>query len=85
MRFYFRRYLDRYRDPKDISKQVLLKKLKNHHPFIAPEPPLKFPHAHSLHDCKDKPTWLQTEIKKERLGYGRYVNDNLDILYPEKM
>lgn len=77
--------MDRYRDPKEISKEVLLKKLKTHHPFKKPDPPLKYPHAHSLHDCQDKPSWLQVEIKKERLGWGKRVNDNLDILHPEKM
>lgn len=83
--FLFYRYLDRYRDPKSVSKEMLLKKLKDHHPFVKPDPPLKYPHAHTPYDSKDKPSWLQVDIKKERLGWGTKVNDNLDILYPEKM
>ncbi|XP_015609239.1 39S ribosomal protein L38, mitochondrial [Cephus cinctus] len=65
----FNLYLDKYRDPKDVNKDYLLKKLKKVHPFKAPEPPLKFPNAHRLPD--DMPSWLKLEVKKNRMGLGR--------------
>ncbi|XP_053970700.1 39S ribosomal protein L38, mitochondrial [Hylaeus volcanicus] len=68
----FNLYMDRYRDPKEIMKEYLLRKLKNVHPFKVPKPPLKYPNAYALD--KDLPSWLKTEMRKERLGLGR-VND----------
>ncbi|XP_014613139.1 PREDICTED: 39S ribosomal protein L38, mitochondrial [Polistes canadensis] len=70
----FNLYLDRYRDPKEINKEFLLKKLKKVHPFRKPEPPLKYPNAHALD--KSMPSWLRVETKKERLGWGRINNIN---------
>ncbi|XP_020297058.1 39S ribosomal protein L38, mitochondrial isoform X2 [Pseudomyrmex gracilis] len=68
----FNKYLDRYRDPKQINKEFLLKKLKKTHPFNGPEPSLKYPMAHRL--PWDMPSWLKFETIKERLRYGR-IND----------
>ncbi|CAK9802431.1 39S ribosomal protein L38, mitochondrial [Anthophora plagiata] len=68
----FNIYLDRYRDPKEIMKEYLLKKLRNVHPFKKPKPPLKYPNASSLDNRL--PSWLKTEMVKERLGFGR-IND----------
>ncbi|KAG7211101.1 hypothetical protein KM043_010431 [Ampulex compressa] len=65
----FNLYLDKYRDPKEINKEFFLKKLKNVHPFKAPEPPLKYPNAYPLKS--DTPSWLMLEKKKERLQWGR--------------
>ncbi|XP_012224720.1 large ribosomal subunit protein mL38 [Linepithema humile] len=68
----FNLYLDKYRDPKQIRKEFLLRKLKKTHPFNGPEPPRKFPLAHRFDN--DMPSWLRFEIMKKRLGYGR-IND----------
>lgn len=68
--FVFSRYMDRYRDQKQIAKEVLLKKLKNVHPFKKPDPPLKYPNAQFLDP--NLPSWLKTEIRKQRLRVGRY-------------
>ncbi|KAJ9584581.1 hypothetical protein L9F63_021079 [Diploptera punctata] len=68
----FNLYLDKYRDPKDVNKQYLMKKLKTVHPFKTPAPPPKFPHA--MYFDKNIPSWLKVEMKKDRLGWGR-IND----------
>ncbi|XP_043287025.1 39S ribosomal protein L38, mitochondrial isoform X2 [Venturia canescens] len=65
----FNLYLDKYRDPKEINKEFLLKKMKKIHPFRAPIAPLRFPNA--VAHPKDMPSWLSLETKKERLGWGR--------------
>ncbi|XP_012530639.1 39S ribosomal protein L38, mitochondrial [Monomorium pharaonis] len=67
----FNIYLDKYRDPKEINKEFLLRKLKKVHPFNGPEPPRKFPLAHANDYV---PSWLKFEMIKKRLGYGR-VNE----------
>lgn len=78
----FRRYMDAYRDPKKISKEVLVKKLKTHHPFTPPEPPLEFPEVHTRYDHGDKASWVQVAVKKERMKWGKIYNDNIDIIEP---
>lgn len=68
----FNLYLDKYRDPKQINKEFLLRKLKKVHPFDGPEPLLKYPLAHRFD--KYKPSWLRFEITKKRRGHGRVNN-----------
>ncbi|KAL4711660.1 hypothetical protein ACJJTC_003061 [Scirpophaga incertulas] len=68
----FNLYMDKYRDPKQIKKEYLLRKLKDEDPFKRPPPPLKFPNAHAL--PRNMPSWLKLHEKKIRLGWGR-VND----------
>ncbi|XP_045447672.1 39S ribosomal protein L38, mitochondrial [Melitaea cinxia] len=68
----FNLYMDKYRDPKQINKEYLLRKLKNEDPFKAPPPPLRFPNAHPF--PKSMPSWLKLHEKKIRLKWGR-VND----------
>lgn len=68
----FNLYMDRYRDPKDINKDFLMKKLQKTHPFKGPERPLKYPRAYAFE--KDMPSWLKLELSKEKLKQGR-VND----------
>lgn len=68
----FNLYLDRYADPKDVNKRFLERRLAKTHPFNGPDAPLKFPSAHTLDD--KYPSWLKTEIRKERLRRGR-IND----------
>lgn len=65
----FNLYMDRYRDPKQIAKEYILKKLKSRHPFMKPKPPVPFPNAIPLR--RELPYWLKLEIRKERLGFGR--------------
>uniref|UniRef100_A0A182Q033 Large ribosomal subunit protein mL38 n=1 Tax=Anopheles farauti TaxID=69004 RepID=A0A182Q033_9DIPT len=68
----FNLYMDKYRDPATIRKEYLVRKLARTHPFEGPERPLRFPNAHPIDH--DLPSWLRTEIKKDRLGWGR-IND----------
>lgn len=75
--------MDRYRDPKTVSKEVLVKKLKTHHPFQEPEPSLMFPNLHTHHDFAGKASWIQVRAKKECLGWGKPYNDNIDIIDPK--
>ncbi|KAF7988562.1 hypothetical protein HCN44_001135 [Aphidius gifuensis] len=65
----FNIYLDKYRDPRDVNKDYLLKKLKEVHPFRPPKPPLKYPAAHAY--PKDMPSWLKTRETKDRNNWGR--------------
>ncbi|CAH2242202.1 jg14997 [Pararge aegeria aegeria] len=68
----FNLYMDKYRDPKQINKEYLLRKLKNEDPFKTPPPPLKFPNAQYL--PRNMPSWLKLHEKKIRNHWGR-VND----------
>lgn len=72
----FNLYLDRYRDPKDVNKDFVVRRLKATDPFEGPAPPLKYPNAH---ETTNMPQWQITEEKKYRLYQGR-VNE---VLYPE--
>lgn len=65
----FNLYMDKYRDEKLIAKEYLEKKLSKTNPFDGPEAPLKYPNAHYFE--KNTPSWLQFEMKKQRLGTGR--------------
>jgi len=67
------RYMDKYRDPKQVTKEYLMKKLKKVHPFKKPDPPPMFPNAFRI-DNRRVPSWLRVEMKKDRLGWGR-IND----------
>lgn len=67
----FNQYMDRYRDQKQVDKEFLQRRLAKSDPFDGPETPLQFPNAHPI---KGVPSWLKTEMKKARLGWGR-VND----------
>ncbi|XP_019871903.2 39S ribosomal protein L38, mitochondrial [Aethina tumida] len=68
----FNLYMDKYRDPKQINKEFLERKLKNVHPFKAPPPPLPYPNAQYFEGYV--PSWLQLEKRKSRLRWGR-IND----------
>lgn len=70
----FNLYMDKYRDPKQINKEFLMRKLKNVHPFKAPDPPLPYPNAQRFYDMGYVPSWLKLEITKTRLKWGR-IND----------
>ncbi|KAJ8937134.1 hypothetical protein NQ318_019396 [Aromia moschata] len=68
----FNLYMDKYRDPKQINKEFLQRKLKNVHPFKAPPPPLPYPNAQHFENYV--PSWLKLEIRKSWLKWGR-IND----------
>uniref|UniRef100_A0A1B6DR97 Large ribosomal subunit protein mL38 n=2 Tax=Clastoptera arizonana TaxID=38151 RepID=A0A1B6DR97_9HEMI len=72
----FNLYMDRYRDPKKIAREFLLKKLKQRHPFEKQRPPLEFPNAVPFTTEKGvrPPSWLKLELRKERNRFGR-IND----------
>lgn len=57
--------------PIKVHKEFLVRKLAKTHPFNGPEAPLRYPNAHPITGV---PSWLKTEIKKARLGWGR-IND----------
>ncbi|CAG9864449.1 unnamed protein product [Phyllotreta striolata] len=65
----FNIYLDKYRDPKEINKEFLLRKLKHVHPFEGSPAPLPYPNAQYFDGYM--PTWLKLEIRKSRLKWGR--------------
>lgn len=73
------RYLDTFRDPKDISKSVLLERLKGINPFesyktekLYPsfEGRPKLPQIHPI--SKEVPDWMKHGIRKMRAHVGRY-------------
>lgn len=69
----FNLYMDKYRDPQQVTKEYLMKKLKKVHPFKKPDPPPMFPNAFRIENRR-VPSWLRVEMKKDRLGWGR-IND----------
>ncbi|KAK6626923.1 hypothetical protein RUM44_009400 [Polyplax serrata] len=71
------RYLDRYRDPRDISQRFLLRKLKETNPFEPPKKP--FPYGRALRSpYKNLPFWLKKEEIRYRAGIGRIQNQERD-------
>nr|CAI5864187.1 unnamed protein product [Callosobruchus analis] len=65
----FNLYMDKYRDPKQINKEFLMRKMKHVHPFKEPPPPLPYPNAQYFSGYI--PSWLKLEIRKSRLKWGR--------------
>nr|CAH7731391.1 unnamed protein product [Callosobruchus chinensis] len=68
----FNLYMDKYRDPKQINKEFLMRKMKHVHPFKEPPPPLPYPNAQYFSGYV--PSWLKLEMMKSRLKWGR-IND----------
>ncbi|KAH9404382.1 39S ribosomal protein L38, mitochondrial [Tyrophagus putrescentiae] len=75
----FNLYLDHYRDPKEISKEVLLERLKSIHPIESYEPAKMFsgwdgkpklPHIHPI--SKEHPDWYKSTLLKKRALLGRW-------------
>ena len=62
--------MDKFRDPKQIAKELLLKRFKSVDPFQPKEEEFKYPNA--LPEDNKQPSWLRTEIRKQRLKWGRY-------------
>lgn len=68
----FNLYMDRYRDPKQINREFLQRKLKNVHPFKGTPKPFPYPNATYFDGYI--PSWLKLEKTKSRLKWGR-IND----------
>lgn len=66
----FNLYLDKYKDPKELGKELLLEKLKEVHPFERPPPPIKYPQALRL-DSKN-PSWLNEDLRRKRGRQGKW-------------
>lgn len=69
-RLAFDRYLDKYRDIKDIRKEVLLKRLKTLNPFEEEPPMSKYPNIY-----KNPPkmfSWQKANLWKERNRIGKF-------------
>jgi len=66
----FNLYMDKHRDPKQIAKELLLQRLKHVDPFQPKEKEPKYPNA--FPEDNKLPSWLRTEIRKQRLKWGRY-------------
>lgn len=68
----FNIYMDKYRDPKQINKEFLMRKLEHVHPFKPPPKPFPYPNAVFFEGYV--PSWLKVEKTKSRLRWGR-IND----------
>lgn len=66
----FNLYLDKYKDPKVLQKELLLEKLKERHPFKPPPRPPKYPLAHPL--PHSNPSWLNDDIRRRRVREGKW-------------
>jgi len=66
----FNLYMDKHRDSKQIAKELLLKRLKEVDPFQPKRKEPKYPNA--FPEDNSQPSWLRTEIRKQRLKWGRY-------------
>ena len=64
------RYLDKYRDVKELNEEVLKEKLKNADPFKPRAPPPKYPNAFRVDDSV--PTWRKLKIEEQRLRKNRW-------------
>jgi len=71
----FFRYMDRYRDVKDIGEEVLKEKLKMTDPFKPRDPQPKYPNLQRL--GPELPSWLKVKMveKRSRKSYWKYLDD----------
>lgn len=91
----FNNYLDRYRDPKEIEKEVLLERLSTLNPFdyeTALEERELPPNIYKI--PQDTPSWIKGQIWKRRNQFGRFrglrppsalkpLNNNEDLDCPK--
>lgn len=66
----FNIYLDRYKEPKQLQKELLIEKLKERHPFKPPPTPPRFPLAY--HISNKYPSWLKEDIRRRRVKEGKW-------------
>lgn len=75
-------YLDKYRDPKEIGKEILLKRFQNVHPFKEEPPRPKYPNIYW--HLRKTPSWMKNEIFKERLRIGKYRGLDVEVFKPTR-
>ncbi|KAG8179482.1 hypothetical protein JTE90_027194 [Oedothorax gibbosus] len=78
----FNLYLDRYRDPKEIKKEVLLKRLKTIEPFKEEPPMPKYPVLHKPDNYMF--SWQKHSMKLERLRLGKFRDLRPHSVYPQE-
>lgn len=78
----FNLYLDRYRDPKEIKKEILLKRLKTIEPFKEESPMPKYPCLHKPENYNY--SWQKYDKHKERLRIGKYRDLRPHSVYPQE-
>lgn len=69
----FNNYLDRYRDPKEIKKEILLERLSTLNPFdceSAIKDPELPPNIHKI--PWETPSWIKSSLWKKKNRFGRY-------------
>ncbi|CAG0913364.1 unnamed protein product [Notodromas monacha] len=70
IQYAFNYYLDRYKHPQQINKEVLLLRLKTLHPFEGEPTPLKFPLAHKR--PWNLASWVKQDLAERALKEGKY-------------
>lgn len=65
--------MDRYRDPKDINKEYLLKKLGDIKPFQPYKRPFPYPKAVRV-KYRNMPSWLKVKERRYDVNVGRVQN-----------
>jgi large subunit ribosomal protein L38 len=66
----FNLYMDKYKERKQLQKELLLEKLKETHPFRPPPPPEKYPLAFPIN--ARYPDWLKDDIRRRRMREGKW-------------
>jgi len=66
----FNLYLDKFKDPQQLQKELLVEKLKERHPFKRPAPRPKYPLAFKI--PIDLPSWLNDDIRRRRMREGKW-------------
>ncbi|XP_045618376.1 large ribosomal subunit protein mL38 isoform X1 [Procambarus clarkii] len=66
----FNSYMDLHRDPKEISKEILLQRLKKLNPLEREKPVLPFPGA--IKFPKGLTNWEKKDFHRKNLGIGKY-------------
>lgn len=78
----FNLYLDRYRDKKEINKEVLLKRLKMVEPFKEEPPMPKYPCLHKPEGYRF--SWQRQDFRLQRLRLGKYRGLRPHSVYPQE-
>jgi large subunit ribosomal protein L38 len=66
----FNLYMDKYKEPQELQKELLIEKLKETHPFKAPPRRPKYPLAVRIpHEI---PSWLNDDIRRRRMREGKW-------------
>lgn len=74
--FFLYRYLDKYRDPRDIGRDYLVEKLKKLDVLKPPEKP--FPYPNALKPRPRIPSWLYYKRVRDNAMIGPINNYRID-------